>query len=284
MKINDKSIMHLAANFDYVDKQGFLYKRGEINRSLQRRWFVLTGNLLFYFEKQYSRDPIGVVVLEGCIVNRDPNNVYGFLINFAGDNTRIWIFSAESREDMESWMQALAHASYDHMRDLANDLERQINELRRLPTINYRNRPTTETNPQFSDEVQVQAVISDCVQQDQRDNAVVDLVIPSSSSTNDLPNLNNSLLDLVEDHYGTGTNATDNDSLHTSQAGSHTVSQHNNNKGSGNRGKCRSFEEMHEEFGDRIRKRLIDWEQLRTALISEQSQQQHKSKADWFYH
>ncbi|EDV29367.1 uncharacterized protein TRIADDRAFT_17632, partial [Trichoplax adhaerens] len=130
MKINDKSIIHLANNFEHVDKQGFLYKKGEINRSLQRRWFVLTGNLLFYFEKQYSREPIGVVVLEGYVVSRDPNNTYGFLLCFAGENTRTWTFSAENREDMESWMQALARSSYDYMRDLANDLDRQIKELR----------------------------------------------------------------------------------------------------------------------------------------------------------
>ena len=38
-------------------------------RNFQRRWFVLRGNLLFYFEKKSERsDPAGVIVLEGCTV------------------------------------------------------------------------------------------------------------------------------------------------------------------------------------------------------------------------
>uniref|UniRef100_A0A669PTB9 PH domain-containing protein n=1 Tax=Phasianus colchicus TaxID=9054 RepID=A0A669PTB9_PHACC len=33
-----------------------------------RRWFVLKGNMLFYFEERESREPVGVIVLEGCTV------------------------------------------------------------------------------------------------------------------------------------------------------------------------------------------------------------------------
>jgi hypothetical protein len=36
------------------DKEGWLWKRGEVNKAFQKRYFVLKGNLLFYFEKQVS--------------------------------------------------------------------------------------------------------------------------------------------------------------------------------------------------------------------------------------
>ena len=34
----------------------------------QKRWFVLKGNLLFYFESKTSKEPVGVIVLEGCVI------------------------------------------------------------------------------------------------------------------------------------------------------------------------------------------------------------------------
>lgn len=51
-----------------VDLEGWLLKRGEVNKSYQRRYFVLKGNLLFYFEKKGDREPIGVIILEGCTI------------------------------------------------------------------------------------------------------------------------------------------------------------------------------------------------------------------------
>ena len=43
--------------WNFVDFQAF-----------QRRYFVLKGNLLFYFERRTDREPIGVVILEGCTI------------------------------------------------------------------------------------------------------------------------------------------------------------------------------------------------------------------------
>lgn len=42
--------------------------RSQVNKNFQRRWFVLKGNLLFYFEKKGDREPIGVIILEGCTI------------------------------------------------------------------------------------------------------------------------------------------------------------------------------------------------------------------------
>ena len=38
-----------------TDREGWLVKRGEVNRAFQKRWCVLKGNLLFYSEKQGDR-------------------------------------------------------------------------------------------------------------------------------------------------------------------------------------------------------------------------------------
>ena len=37
-------------------------------QAFQKRYFVLKGNLLFYFERKTDREPIGVIILEGCTI------------------------------------------------------------------------------------------------------------------------------------------------------------------------------------------------------------------------
>lgn len=67
MKINDKNLTYFAT-CPPADYEGYLMKRGEVNKSWQRRYFVLKGNLLFYFDKKGDKEPIGVIILEGCTI------------------------------------------------------------------------------------------------------------------------------------------------------------------------------------------------------------------------
>lgn len=68
MKLNEKNLIAFAVSPTPVDKEGWLNKRGEVNKGFQRRWFVLKGNLLFYFEKKGDKEPVGVIILEGCTI------------------------------------------------------------------------------------------------------------------------------------------------------------------------------------------------------------------------
>ncbi len=69
MKINEKNLIAIAnAAHLVIDKEGWLNKKGEVNKGFQKRWFVLKGNLLYYFEKKNDKEPIGVLIVEGCTV------------------------------------------------------------------------------------------------------------------------------------------------------------------------------------------------------------------------
>lgn len=68
MKINEKNLCAFASSATPVDREGWLDMRGEVGKSYQRRWFTLKGNLLFYFEKKGDKEPIGVIILEGCTI------------------------------------------------------------------------------------------------------------------------------------------------------------------------------------------------------------------------
>lgn len=68
MKINEKNLAAFASSATPVDREGWLQKRGEVTKGYQKRWFVLKGNLLFYFEKRGDKEPVGVIILEGCTI------------------------------------------------------------------------------------------------------------------------------------------------------------------------------------------------------------------------
>ena len=40
----------------------------QVNKAFQKRWCTLRGNLLFYAEKKGDKEPLGVIILEGCTV------------------------------------------------------------------------------------------------------------------------------------------------------------------------------------------------------------------------
>ncbi|EHH21185.1 hypothetical protein EGK_04191 [Macaca mulatta] len=63
MKLNERSLAFYATCDAPVDNAGFLYKKGGRHAAYHRRWFVLRGNMLFYFEDAASREPPGLMVV-----------------------------------------------------------------------------------------------------------------------------------------------------------------------------------------------------------------------------
>lgn len=110
---------------------------------------MLKGNLLFYFEKKGEREPLGVIVLEGCTIGKADNLIdslkiakinfhaelaedgeqYCFQVVFHGINNRTYFLSAESQDLMERWMKALTCAGYEYMKLMVSELQRQLEEI-----------------------------------------------------------------------------------------------------------------------------------------------------------
>lgn len=130
MKINDKHLRSLAIGMGAADKHGYLLKRGEQNKAFQKRWFVLKGNLLFYFEKATDRDPIGVIVLQNCVVQMlESDEAYAFGLDFEGAGSRTYVLAAETQEEMEDWMRMITLANYDFMKLRLKELHQRLDEL-----------------------------------------------------------------------------------------------------------------------------------------------------------
>lgn len=154
MKINEKNLCIFATTPPY-DYEGFLNKRGEVNKAFQRRYFVLKGNLLFYFEKKYDKEPLGVIIVEGCTIElSEESEQYCFQIVFSGNRT--YIFSADNQEQMEGWMKVLTCAGYEFKKVIIAELQRQLDEIeitmkqrlgQELPNPIPSKPPRTRSNP-----------------------------------------------------------------------------------------------------------------------------------------
>lgn len=149
MRTNDKTLVSLSA---CPDHSGLLYKRGEVNRSFQRRWCSLRGNFLFYFdEKRLDKEPIGCIVLEGCRIEfSDPDEsggLFAFKIAF-NDPGRTYELAADTQSLMEEWVRRLSRASYDFLKFTALELDSRLQAITADSRVPVRPARSAHTNAQ----------------------------------------------------------------------------------------------------------------------------------------
>lgn len=138
MRINEKQLAHFARTATRTDKHGVLFKRGAVlNHDYKERWFVLKGNLLFYYKNSKDIqtdiskvDPLGFLVLERVRVetaHKPPEELlFPFKLIFEGEDTREYELAAKTEEDMLSWMKSITEASYEYIRTVVNDLQIRV--------------------------------------------------------------------------------------------------------------------------------------------------------------
>lgn len=137
MKLNERSLAFYATCDAPVDNAGFLHKRGARGAGSHRRWFVLRGNMLLYFESEASREPLGVILLEGCTVELvDAREEFAFAVRFASGRSRPYVLAADSQAALEGWVKALSRASFHYLRLVVHELEQQLAAMRERSPAN----------------------------------------------------------------------------------------------------------------------------------------------------
>ncbi|TSO98501.1 Sesquipedalian-1 [Bagarius yarrelli] len=133
MKLNERSVVHYATCGVPPDKSGFLMKKSERSGTFHRRWCVLKANLLFLYEERGRREPLGLVVLEGCTVElcESERVDFAFAIRFGQSHTHT--LAADTQDEMEDWAKALARASFQYLRLVVRELEKQLEEAQKRP-------------------------------------------------------------------------------------------------------------------------------------------------------
>ncbi|XP_056153515.1 sesquipedalian-1-like isoform X2 [Lampris incognitus] len=104
--------------------------QGERTSSYQRRWFILKGNLLFYKDRPDDRDPVGVIVVEGCTVQLcESEEQFAFSLVWSEPGLRTYKLAAEDESSQESWIKALLVASHSYLTLLLKDMEKQYRDV-----------------------------------------------------------------------------------------------------------------------------------------------------------
>lgn len=139
MKLHGK-LLHHYLSCGAPDKEGFLYKKGELNTSYQKRWFTLKGNLLFYRERPSEREVLGVIVLEHSVVQLcESDEHFAFSLSFHGapedSGLRTYKFSAKDQVSQESWVKALHSAQHRYLAVLVQDLRQKYLDAARRAGI-----------------------------------------------------------------------------------------------------------------------------------------------------
>eukprot|EP00736_Rhodelphis_marinus_P014331 Rmarinus@m.21096 len=96
-----------------IEKQGWLVKEGHLRKNWKRRWFILQGDTLTYYESQENmKKPKGVINLETCAVNAKTREDIKQEVGTTEcmeivTSERKLHFVAEGTTDMQEWVRAL---------------------------------------------------------------------------------------------------------------------------------------------------------------------------------
>lgn len=109
------------------EKEGYLLKKGGRHASYHRRWFMLCGNLLLYWERQGDPQPLGLILLEGSTVTlRNSKLEYAFSLCSV---SRVYKMAAENQRELELWVRALLSANLGYTKALLGELRSQYLSL-----------------------------------------------------------------------------------------------------------------------------------------------------------
>ena len=108
VKFNGAAVVDFATGTSVIDKQGTLLKRGGGSQSTRSRYFVLRGNLLFYFKTQKEfeqrKEPIGFILLENYdfeYEKGDDTRGGKFMCVFGGIRVG-WVFPRDARQPLDA--------------------------------------------------------------------------------------------------------------------------------------------------------------------------------------
>ena len=98
----------------------------QVNKGWQRRWFLLKGNMLFYYHNPHDTEPIGLIVLEGCSINPCSTDTTTFSITFQCEGSRTYHLCADDEESCSAWINSLQRSSYSYLRAQVDRMHEQV--------------------------------------------------------------------------------------------------------------------------------------------------------------
>jgi len=104
-----RTALPTRASLSNADKEGWLVKQGtSFVKNWKKRWFVLKGDSLYYFDDKRSDTPNGSVPLEGCFIQgTDELTRKKFSFGLFHPERRTFFLVADSKQIMQEWVDVL---------------------------------------------------------------------------------------------------------------------------------------------------------------------------------
>ncbi|KAJ6255356.1 non-specific serine/threonine protein kinase [Anaeramoeba flamelloides] len=88
---------------------GYLVKQGGKIKTWRKRWFVIRGNVLYYYKKKTSKFPLGMLPLsQSVVVDYAKKRRKKFVFSVDVPNARKYFINATSETEREDWMGAIS--------------------------------------------------------------------------------------------------------------------------------------------------------------------------------
>ncbi|CAH8597879.1 unnamed protein product, partial [Heterobilharzia americana] len=140
---NPKTVTNFLT-YEKEEKVGFLWKkRSEQKKSYKKRYFILCGNILAYFDKKLDKEPLGIIFLDCHIVEMLDDLKMAIRFRGPGEICRSYILKGETAEEIEDWMRAISRCSIEYITLTLEDLE---DHYKALTTVKQTNHNLIATN------------------------------------------------------------------------------------------------------------------------------------------
>ncbi|CAI2731203.1 unnamed protein product [Schistosoma spindalis] len=142
---NPKTVTNFLT-YEKEEKVGFLWKkRSEQKKSYKKRYFILCGNILAYFDKKLDKEPLGIIFLDCHIVEMLDDLKMAIRFRGPGELSRSYILKGETAEDIEDWMRAISRCSIEFITLTLEDLEDHYKALTTVKQTNTDQQSSSST-------------------------------------------------------------------------------------------------------------------------------------------
>lgn len=108
-------------------RKGFLVKRDRLNKLWKKRYFVLSVGVLSYYRTEQDENPIGMIPLEGCLVNNADESLRRKHCFVLSTRFRNYFLEASDQFEMAGWIESIRFQS-----ELGEELNEQASEKVKL--------------------------------------------------------------------------------------------------------------------------------------------------------
>lgn len=104
---------HFSKKMSNITKAGWCVKEGGRIKTKKKRWFVLDGNILHYYEKEGGKEKGSIEIFKDTVVENDTHYKIQPCFTVKAKNQRVYRIFPNSNDERDDWILAIRKV-FDH--------------------------------------------------------------------------------------------------------------------------------------------------------------------------